>query len=202
MKKENCLAYSLMKEHDSDMYGYAPAYDGEGVEELVYAYDLFKSYYVYEHGAGEKDYRDYCAKLERSGFELYSSNSANGNLFSTYFDGENIVNVSYISYRDVDKYVLRNVSYVLISVDSVRNSTLPCKAEPFEAITEANVSLVGFTALMIRLLDGRFLVIDGGMDRENIKFVKSLNKGNELLNSIMKEGDVILFENDLPDNYI
>ena len=157
-----------MKEHDSDMYGYAPAYDGEGVEELVYAYDLFKSYYVYEHGAGEKDYRDYCAKLERSGFELYSSNSANGNLFSTYFDGENIVNVSYISYRDVDKYVLRNVSYVLISVDSVRNSTLPCKAEPFEAITEANVSLVGFTALMIRLLDGRFLVIDGGMDRDRI----------------------------------
>ena len=157
-----------MKEHDSDMYGYAPAYDGEGVEELVYAYDLFKSYYVYEHGAGEKDYRDYCAKLERSGFELYSSNSANGNLFSTYFDGENIVNVSYISYKDVDKYVVRNVSYVLISVDSVRNSTLPCKAEPFEAITEANVSLVGFTALMIRLLDGRFLVIDGGMDRDRI----------------------------------
>ena len=168
MKKENCLAYSLMKEHDSDMYGYAPAYDGEGVEELVYAYDLFKSYYVYEHGAGEKDYRDYCAKLESCGFALYSSNSANGNLFSTYFDGENIVNVSYISYRDVDKYVLRNVSYVLISVDSVRNSTLPCKAEPFEAITEANVSLVGFTALMIRLLDGRFLVIDGGMDRDRI----------------------------------
>ena len=157
-----------MKEHDSDMYGYAPAYDGEGVEELVYAYDLFKSYYVYEHGAGEKDYRDYCAKLESCGFALYSSNSANGNLFSTYFDGENIVNVSYISYRDVDKYVLRNVSYVLISVDSVRNSTLPCKAEPFEAITEANVSLVGFTALMIRLLDGRFLVIDGGMDRDRI----------------------------------
>ena len=157
-----------MKEHDSDMYGYAPAYDGEGVEELVYAYDLFKSYYVYEHGAGEKDYRDYCAKLERSGFELYSSNSANGNLFSTYFDGENIVNVSYISYRDVDKYVLRNVSYVLISVDSIRNSTLPCKAEKFEEVTTVKVSLVGFTALMVRLTDGRFLVVDGGMDRDRI----------------------------------
>ena len=44
-------------------------------------------------------------------------------------------------------------------------------------------------------------LIEGGMDRENIKFAKSLNKGNELLNSIMKEGDVVLFENDLPDNY-
>lgn len=44
-------------------------------------------------------------------------------------------------------------------------------------------------------------LIDGGMDRENIKFAKSLNKGNALLNEIMVEGDVVLFENDLPDNY-
>ncbi len=44
-------------------------------------------------------------------------------------------------------------------------------------------------------------LVEGGMDRENIKFAKSLNKGNELLNGIMQEGDVVLFENDLPDNY-
>ncbi|MBQ3116034.1 MAG: UDP-N-acetylmuramoyl-tripeptide--D-alanyl-D-alanine ligase [Clostridia bacterium] len=44
-------------------------------------------------------------------------------------------------------------------------------------------------------------LIDGGMDRENIKFAKSLNKGNEILSEILKEGDVVLFENDLPDNY-
>ena len=44
-------------------------------------------------------------------------------------------------------------------------------------------------------------LLEGGMDRENIKFAKNLNKGNALLNSIIKEGDVVLFENDLPDNY-
>ena len=44
-------------------------------------------------------------------------------------------------------------------------------------------------------------LIEGGMDRENIKFAKSLNKGNAILNEIMCEGDVVLFENDLPDNY-
>jgi UDP-N-acetylmuramoyl-tripeptide--D-alanyl-D-alanine ligase len=42
---------------------------------------------------------------------------------------------------------------------------------------------------------------EGGMEVENIKFAKTLNKGNELLNGIMKEGDVVLFENDLPDLY-
>ncbi len=50
----------------------------------------------------------------------------------------------------------------------------------------------------VMLING---LVEGGMDRENIKFAKSLNKGNMLLNEIMKEGDVVLFENDLPDNY-
>lgn len=42
---------------------------------------------------------------------------------------------------------------------------------------------------------------DGGFNKENILFAKSLNKANVLLNGIVKEGDVVLFENDLPDNY-
>ncbi len=50
----------------------------------------------------------------------------------------------------------------------------------------------------VMLING---LVEGGMDRENIKFAKSLNKGNELLNGIMQEGDIVLFENDLPDNY-
>lgn len=44
-------------------------------------------------------------------------------------------------------------------------------------------------------------LLDGGMEKENISFYKSLNKGNEYLNTIIREGDVVLFENDLPDNY-
>ena len=44
-------------------------------------------------------------------------------------------------------------------------------------------------------------LLDGGMDRNNVKFAKSLNKGNAMLNEILQEGDIVLFENDLPDNY-
>lgn len=44
-------------------------------------------------------------------------------------------------------------------------------------------------------------LVDGGMSRENIKFAKNLTKGNALLNDIISDGDVVLFENDLPDNY-
>ena len=44
-------------------------------------------------------------------------------------------------------------------------------------------------------------LIEGGMPKENIKFEKTLNKGNKALNEMLVDGDVVLFENDLPDNY-
>lgn len=44
-------------------------------------------------------------------------------------------------------------------------------------------------------------LLEGGMARENIRFSKNLNRGNAELNEMMSEGDVVLFENDLPDNY-
>ncbi len=44
-------------------------------------------------------------------------------------------------------------------------------------------------------------LIEGGMPKENIKFEKTLNKGNKTLNEMLSDGDVVLFENDLPDNY-
>ena len=42
---------------------------------------------------------------------------------------------------------------------------------------------------------------EGGFDKEKIMFAKTLNKANAMLNGIIAEGDVVLFENDLPDNY-
>lgn len=42
---------------------------------------------------------------------------------------------------------------------------------------------------------------DGGMNVDNIVFAKNLNKGNAYLNTIIRPKDVVLFENDLPDNY-
>ena len=48
------------------------------------------------------------------------------------------------------------------------------------------------------LIQGLF---EGGMDRNNIIFAKNLKKGNEELNELVKEDDIVLFENDLPDNY-
>lgn len=44
-------------------------------------------------------------------------------------------------------------------------------------------------------------LVDGGMDEKNILEVENLKNASNLLPSITKQGDVVLFENDLPDNY-
>ncbi|MBQ7347659.1 MAG: MBL fold metallo-hydrolase [Clostridia bacterium] len=165
MKNENYLAYAQLKDRDADWYGHAPAYDGAGEEELIYSLDTYKSYYVLEHGAGKTDFVDYCNKLEKNNFVLYSSKESNGNSFATYTDGENIVNVSHISYRDVDRYVLKDISYLSIAVDSVKNSMLPPKLEAYESIAKVQVTSI-VTCLVIRLADGRFLIVDSSLARE------------------------------------
>lgn len=67
--------------------------------------------------------------------------------------------------------------------------TLSCHADIVIVIGKHNAEMI---------IQG---LIEGGMNKENIIFAKTLNKGNIALNEIVKEGDVVLFENDLPDNY-
>ena len=164
MKFEKCLGGFELAQKNCELYGYAPAYEGKGSEEIRFSLDTYGSYYAIEHGAERSDFEDYVKKLEAIGFECVAEKTSNGNVFKTYFDGENIVNVSHVSYKEVDRYIVKNTSYVLIAVDSIRNSSLPCICEKSEKITDVVVSMVdGF---IIRLTDGRFLVIDSSLDRE------------------------------------
>jgi UDP-N-acetylmuramoyl-tripeptide--D-alanyl-D-alanine ligase len=67
-----------------------------------------------------------------------------------------------------------------------------------KSLTEADKVIIVGVHNAVMLING---LVEGGMDRENIIFARTLKKGNEILNELMQEGDVVLFENDLPDNY-
>ena len=159
MNTETCLVYPQNGHSNPGKYGRAPAYEGTGTEEMIRSLEAYGSYYVLEHGAKEKDYTDYCEKLERCGFTRYSSTVSNGNRFATYTDGENVVNVSYVRYHDTDRYVTADVSYVAIAVDLEKNSALPPKGEPYRTVTTGQVTYI-WGGFIIRLPDGRFLNLD------------------------------------------
>jgi UDP-N-acetylmuramoyl-tripeptide--D-alanyl-D-alanine ligase len=44
-------------------------------------------------------------------------------------------------------------------------------------------------------------LIEAGFSGENIILVKSLKESEEILKTLLKSGDVVIFENDLPDTY-
>ncbi len=44
-------------------------------------------------------------------------------------------------------------------------------------------------------------LLSAGFPKENLHIVQSLDESTELLHSLIQKGDVVLYENDLPDNY-
>lgn len=151
-------------------YGTAPAYEGSGTVEVFESFEKSKSYYLIIHNATVNDYNDYIKKLENEGFTKYHSVSSNGNDFSIYTDGYNILTLSQIEYYDPETKYDRiyytpsngDVSYMSIAVDCIENSALPIRETDTEEITTVQVTSIRSAGYMIRLADGRFIVIDGG----------------------------------------
>jgi len=69
-----------------------------------------------------------------------------------------------------------------------------------EAIGKANLDLVVLVGAK-KTQAIRRGITDAGFPDENVKIVNSLFKANELVREFAKAGDVILYENDLPDTF-
>ena len=145
-------------------YGTAPKYEGSGKVEFTENFSQLKSYYMTAHDATLSDYEEYAKKLEASGFSLYYSTEAKDSRFSTYTDGYNIINLSYVEY--IDPFKENNTEhYVSIAIDSTEVSSLPPLEGPKEKLTESQLTVINSQpVLVVRLEDGRFILVDGGVD--------------------------------------
>lgn len=165
----------LFELEECDGFGSAPKYEGGGEVKAFRNCDQSMSYCVQAYGADVEDYNAYIEKLESFGFFKHYSTEASKSFFSIYTDGYNILNVSYIEHEDPFK---KNsiVKYVSIAVDTVCNSALPPICGKTEKITDTEMVMVGTQALfIIRLEDGRFIIVDGGVENSpcgsNIEYI-------------------------------
>lgn len=163
--------------HDAcEEYGTAPKYDGNCNVEVTESHEKYKAYYVTVHDATMTDYNGYVSKLEKYGFRLYHSGVAKKNCFSTYTDGYNIVNLSYVEYTDPLIEENKVNHYMVIAIDCVKNSELPSLTDNGQKITDVQVTMINSEcSFLIRLEDGRFIYIDGGnsanYDRNNADII-------------------------------
>ena len=137
-------------------YGRIPAYREE--YDLLRASD-FNSYYVLYYESDADEYGAYLTRLETDeGFAKHAYREVNGNLFSTYTDGETVLTVNYTKYTGTVRITAETTESCILP--SLTNEVTNTVTTP--QLTQFN----GACAFMLRLSDGRFMIMDGGMNYE------------------------------------
>lgn len=109
-----------------------------------------------------ENYREYLKKLEESGYSFYTDNKIGNNLYSTYINGEHIVNIMFIEAFAqtrviVDKreiFALPGLANENIYDDKGKNTLI--------LLSDGAVGWPGRMGYAYKLTDGSFFLIDGG----------------------------------------
>ena len=131
---------------------------GDGCDELILA------------GATHEIYDAYIGKLKTNGFTEYTSHTMADNVFTTCYSDRYTLNVGYYGYESGIRIIIEPFSEkTLIGLESdnkyevVTTSTLTMLGLAFED-TSGTIKNNGL-AIIIRLTNGRFVVVDGGFNR-------------------------------------
>ncbi len=114
------------------------------------------SYFALIEKTNSNEYAEYVSALCGSGYSVFSERIVNSNIFTVCKNEDTVVAVTYIS----------GTSSVRIAAEPLSCTSLP-KTEPdnYQNVTSPQLTqLGGCEAYIIRLCDGRFIIIDGGLD--------------------------------------
>ena len=107
--------------------------------------------------AAAEDFSAYCRLLEKSGFEKKEGRDTACQHFAAYWDGESAIFLNYFpAVRELYLVTEDNGKYF-----SYSDTALDAEVEP--QITQMHIEDFGMS-YVIRLTDGRFILIDGGRD--------------------------------------
>ena len=142
----------------------------------MYEGGVFRAYYKAGNSSNEfiigqtnvEEYREYLKKLDNSGFSCYTTHEITGNHFATYHNAQYTVTVGYYDYEESVRLIIEPLAPAVgLKEDNV-----------YTPVTTSQITMLGMEYLnsdgsytsnglsvLIRLTDGRFIVIDGGFNR-------------------------------------
>lgn len=121
----------------------------------------------------EADYRAYMSDLLKSGFTVYAETVIAGNLFTTLASEDITVNFYYIPKTGVTRVVYEDKAALYPLTDAYEDKGVPCLITSMKGETCVAREGMGF---IIRLRDGSFVIIDGGMgDPDSVDSDKLMN---------------------------
>jgi len=123
---------------------------------------------VYVTKTNADEYREYLDKLEDSGFVEYTTNEIVNNLFATYNNSKYTVNAGYYDYESAARIIIEPLAKpVGLKSDNVYTAVTTSQITGFglEYQKSDGSYVSNGLSILIRLTDGRFVIIDGGFDR-------------------------------------
>ena len=145
-----------------------PVYDGGSFGAYYLAGDETDEVIIKNTTAEE--FRKYQEKLKAGGYTEYTTNEITGNYFGTYYNSEFTINAGFYAYE----------SSVRILVEPFESSSLIGleSDNKYNVVTTSQISMIGLEykksdggyasnglSILMRLADGRFIVVDGGFNR-------------------------------------
>ena len=115
-----------------------------------------------------EEYKAYLKKLEANGFTCYTTHQITDNLFATYTNDKYTVTAGYYDYETSARLLIEPLAPA-VGLES-ENVYTPVTTSQITAIgMEFKNNDGGYTSnglsILIRLTDGRFIVVDGGFNR-------------------------------------
>lgn len=151
---------------DSRMLNTVPMYDG-GDFNCAYLGGADSNLLLIDNTNAD-EYSAYLKKLESAGWVQYTTNTIGSNSFATYNNDEYTLNVGYYDYEDATRIV----------VEPKAPAVALASENKYEKVTTTQITMLGVEyiskstgepisngqSMLIRLEDGRFIVIDGGFN--------------------------------------
>lgn len=121
----------------------------------------------------ENDYSAYLTELKNAGFSVYAENTIAGNRFTTLCDGKTAVNFYYIPKTGVTRVVYEEQGALYPTADDTPGRGFRPLITGMKGETVIAYEGMGF---IIRLYDGSFVILDGGMgDPDGVDADKLMN---------------------------
>ena len=141
----------------------APYFAGAKEAELFNCDDGY--YMAFLTDAEKESFEAYCEKLSANGFTEEQTNEINGNLFRTYSKGQEVLYTYWVEYSKQVRVIVSKDGTLPAVSDSGNNTVCTSLIKQLDPCpTGGSNEGEGY---VIRLNDGRFIVIDGGYECEN-----------------------------------
>ncbi len=156
---------NVTEDHDERL-GALPLYEGgdfssyykpgDSVDEIIVA------------NATPDTHKAYLKTLESAGYQCYTTNELNGNLFATYTNDKYTVTAGYYEYETAARILIEPLAPA-VGLES-DNKYTPVTTSQITMFGMEHTDGSGDTkgnglSILIRLTDGRFVIVDGGFNR-------------------------------------